>query len=608
MSQVIGNIKKTILYSTLAFLNISIGLSGSESVNEASGSNAVFESMITNAENELHRLQDYLMPDQNRLRKRLLKAIEIGDNSTIIRMFNSGQLKDIMGSIQPTEINKNLIFIIIEQFGRDGFYDIGGLDFAIKYDDIDLFTYVFSESVLNKARIRGSTLIDRLSTIRSNKILDYVLKNYAEVIDFAATTQFRNKELLLLVYNRFGMSEPFEILRASNAFAASGNPLCSLIYKKISSALKSRSSRDWARELESLLAENGLIVGNCTINTKGITYLEKLIQDNDHKRLSPVLSKIDLKDYDPNENHFIYNSDIQSCAAPFGQYAEKLQKIDPWNSGGNYNFEHISFDPLVTVQNGCSALVTLIDGSVWEIENADASEVRRILLREFYGTEAEEPFAAIDIYLSPGHGFMSVDCEGCGNEGKDINIAFGLYPRMDPFDPKHAIRYENTIYDAWNQLLSTAKLHYQPGHIEDEEHRSGYVSKANEMNHVKIRFYVSIEDANKLISLVNEMKTSCNKKEDRCFYHIVQRNCIDFVSEVLASIGIKTDYRLFVRDEQLGHGYFEQVSQGGQLLDTYKASSYSFLKTRPVERSIYNMIDALLKNKLSPSGPSAKNQ
>lgn len=600
------SLKSLVLFTTLFTLNISMSLSSGELINEAGvASHNIVEPMATNAENNLYLLHYYLTNDQIAIRQHLLNAIEIGEETTITHMFNSGVLKSLIGTINPTEINKNLVYIIIDKFGREAFYDVGGLDFVIKYDDIDLFKYAFSDSLLNKIGIGGLTLLDKVSKIKSDKILDYMLKNYAEIIDFSATAQFRNKKLLLLVYHRFGIGEQFELLRASNAFAASGDQLCSLTYKHLSKAMKSKSSREWARELEALLAENNIIDANCTINNKGITYLEKLIQENDINRVPPMFAKLDLNSYDPNESHFIYSSDIKSCAAPYGQYEEKMRRIDTFNTGGNYNVHHIAFDPLVTVQNGCSALVTLIDGSVWEIENADASELRRIFLREFYGVEIEEPFAAIDIYLSPGHGFMSVDCEGCGADGKNLNFAFGLYPRMDPLNPEYAIRYENTISDAWNQLLSKASIHYQPGYIQDEQHRTFKVRTADEMNHVKIRFYVSIEDANKLISLINEMKNNCEKGENKCYYHIVTRNCVEFVQEVLASIGIQTDYRLFVRDEQLGHGYFEQVLQGGQLLDAYKASSYSFLKTRTLSKSMYNLIYAMLPHSKFSSGPSA---
>ncbi|MDP1835469.1 MAG: ankyrin repeat domain-containing protein [Chlamydiales bacterium] len=86
--------------------------------------------------------------------------------------------------------------------------------------------------------------------------------------------------------------------------------------------------------------------------------------------------------------------------------------------------------PLTIAQSSCNVMVRLEDGRVLHLRNVNAVEVRDHLMTAKYGSEwvSDQGANVLVAYLSPGHGFLRLECRNC-DEGQPFNNNRGFYPR-----------------------------------------------------------------------------------------------------------------------------------------------------------------------------------
>jgi|GEM_PF-4527093 len=341
------------------------------------------------------------------------------------------------------------------------------------------------------------------------------------------------------------------------------------------------------------LLDSGIITKNSRIMRNGdVSLLESAIRNNEIKLVQLLLEKNgtnDIMDYHPE--HYIYKNDILSCLSDPDDYC-----LETYLFGCISIIEHIDFNPLITVQNGCSTLVRLIDGSIYEFKNTDAEKFRDDILKEKYGSDYSEEFAVLEIYSSPGHAFIGIICDDCGKGSEAIEYAIGHYPRGDPLNPDLAFSdYDNIIYNKGNQLLAKMKVHNQPGWLADEK-GTGYFKRAYTENHLKLKFVLDKKIVQQIHNNIQAIKEECVNNSHHCYYNLLFRNCVNIVQELMEQSGLKGDYREYFTDEELGHGYFDKFLKGGIDIDNYKASIFSFVATRPFVKSLKNLIYATIQD------------
>lgn len=237
--------------------------------------------------------------------------------------------------------------------------------------------------------------------------------------------------------------------------------------------------------------------------------------------------------------------------------------------------EQVAF-PLTIAQNYCQVMVALENGKILRIPNADAQQVRNYILQQKYGNEAVglTESNVITFYLSPGHGFLRLECQKCDDE-KPHNMNHGFYPTGNFFATrKYAPKKDaNIVYNVMGMLEEA--MGDQKGTVNNE---NWYEDDSDSRNSLKIMFYVDDNQAKAALDRIKEVAASCKSKnpEIACLYNFIQRNCVDFIQEIFVSAGGKGNFAGYFTDEQLNYGYLESPTR----LYEFKAMNYAYLNTR----------------------------
>lgn len=314
-----------------------------------------------------------------------------------------------------------------------------------------------------------------------------------------------------------------------------------------------------------------------------VSLLEASIREGKLLLVNLILENKTLDEITINPNHYIYEQDVLSCLAKGdSNVGEELKK----------HLDFIDFDSMITVQNGCNTLVpTTVFNKLLVFKNTDAQALRRYLLKLKYGPKYEEEEGGVfEIYLSPGHAFMGVECLDCSEDGQSVDRKFGFYGLI------HRIVVLNLgVALAKHELSRKANVpsfafQYVQGKIKNE---SDSLFISNQLNKPKIKIYTSKKAIVAINAMLEETIKACDEKDfENCYYQLFTNNCVGFVQGIYAAQGFEGDYRSLFTDEQLGFGYFQKLNKFGDFYD-HKAASYAYLMSRPGINTLYNLMYAL---------------
>lgn len=268
--------------------------------------------------------------------------------------------------------------------------------------------------------------------------------------------------------------------------------------------------------------------------------------------------------------------------------AESCQTLSEIERLATVSIDEFAF-PLTIMQNNCNAMIRLSDGSILRVRNTDAKKARDIIMERKYGSAwvSDKGANVLTMYLSPGHGFLRLECRNC-NYGRPYNMDRGFYPTGQ----RLAKEVPNLIFN----IEQPTEISDQIGHIQREE---WYENDSLTKNSLKIMMYVDDKAAKSALDQIKDVEYSCqDNPEKACRYHMLERNCVDFVQEVFASAGGTGDFVDYFTEEQLGylplpHRIWE-----------FKAASYGFIRSRGVTKYLLGAIPAKIASTFQWLGSS----
>lgn len=260
--------------------------------------------------------------------------------------------------------------------------------------------------------------------------------------------------------------------------------------------------------------------------------------------------------------------------------AEACQTLSEIEHLAAVSIEDFAF-PLTILQNNCNAMIRLSDGNILRVRNTDAKKARDIIMERKYGSEwvSDKGANVLTMYLSPGHGFLRLECRNCNN-GRPYNMDRGFYPT----GRRLGAEVPNLIFN----IEQPTEFSDQIGNIQREE---WYENDSLTKNSLKIMMYVDDKAAQSALGQIKDVEYSCvGNPENACRYNFLKRNCVDFVQEVFEKAGGAGDFVDYFTEEQLGylplpHRIWE-----------FKAVGYGFIRSRGVIKYLVGAAPAKIVN------------
>jgi len=301
-------------------------------------------------------------------------------------------------------------------------------------------------------------------------------------------------------------------------------------------ALKDALYKQGPTEIAKRLLKNR---GDLTIlnerNSEGITPIQKLAREGEVGLLQPIFARLGLQNIQTNHRANFGREALVSCSSASD---EPLLSEIP--------LDQIDFSPLTLVQNFCGTLLRLKSGKIATLKNTDAQKAHAFFMKK---KEGENLLTA---YLSPGHGFLQLDCPKCGEEytGK----AIGFYPGIG----------------VSGSSLTSKKLRFpfSTGVIELES-----VDESADANELKLMIPLTDAQAKAAHKEIVKTAKACDRVfgAHQCSYGILWNNCVDFVQNIFVKTGIKGHFCDYFSDRQLF-----------QNMDGMGATQYGFIKSRGI--------------------------
>lgn len=385
----------------------------------------------------------------------------------------------------------------------------------------------------------------------------------------------------------------------------------------------------------AMLEDNPEAVKSLNIPENGVTPLMWAARSGNVELVSLLLKKITDQNIITSREGFFTEQDLEACQA------EALKNLD------SLPIQSIAF-PLIIAQNNCNVMIGLNNGKIIKLPNADAKQIKDFILEKKYGTNrGNEAANVLTLYLSPGHGFLRLECGSCDDD-KPYKMTKGLYPtgrlvqttndaptKTNNAPPEEA----NMIFTIVNQIgsgintlvesidsdrkhisktieetskkLEEAKKKYemykneaksaysqltqdQYGNLIDD---TEYEYSSDQTNALKIMFYLDDEQAKTALSTINDVKFSCSQNPEKsCYYNAVNRNCVDVANEVFTSVGGQGYFADFFSNDQLNYGHLESPSR----LWEFKAVNWGYIQSRGIPyylaSGVYQGINNIFNN------------
>lgn len=150
----------------------------------------------------------------------------------------------------------------------------------------------------------------------------------------------------------------------------------------------------------------------------GVTDLQRAARNGNVEMMSLLISRYGDEAFKVDPKAFFTMSDLEACLNE-----SEIEIVE------SLPIDTIAF-PLTVIQNYCSVMIRLENGEILQVKNADAIEVRDMIMLKKYGPKwkSEEGTNVLTFYLTPGHGFMRLECRNC-DDNKPYNANSGYYPQ-----------------------------------------------------------------------------------------------------------------------------------------------------------------------------------
>lgn len=139
---------------------------------------------------------------------------------------------------------------------------------------------------------------------------------------------------------------------------------------------------------------------------------------------------------------------------------------------------------------------------------------------------------------------------------------------------------KSTVWEARLQFRKFRSLAGEQEGMAGDEYESE--QRSIEENHLKIMFLLDDDQARSAFARINEVQQSCHADPgEACVYHVLERNCVDFVQEVYETTDLEGNV----------HDYFtdvEMLNWAPTEVFANKALAYGYLQSRGPDRFIDN--------------------
>lgn len=228
----------------------------------------------------------------------------------------------------------------------------------------------------------------------------------------------------------------------------------------------------------------------------GITDLQRAARNGNVEMMGLLLSRYGDEAVKVDPKAFFTMEDLEACLTPSEIGVVESLPID-----------NVAF-PLTVIQNYCSVMIRLKNGEILQVRNADAVEVRDTIMQKKYGPEwkSEEGANVLTFYLTPGHGFMRLECRNCDGE-KPYNANSGFYPLGQKLEEGRLHAFQRR----WQAEKEAKKEAVRKSVMQPQKALSiaPPESKATEKNVEE--FITKVEDANLIFTIAkNDVTVSIN--------------------------------------------------------------------------------------------------
>ncbi len=356
-----------------------------------------------------------------------------------------------------------------------------------------------------------------------------------------------------------------------------------------------RAVSDSDFELIKLLIESGANLEQ--LNEEGESILETALSNNELEIIKYIIkNKISIDFSDVKLRKMILQSirsgdlallhafqqqkDLQAFLEKESFYGGRYATCLNTDSLESLNFEDLRQEPLTVVQNFCNSIIELKDGNLLKLQGQNAETLYHYLQEKLKIPHGKKSLSKLTVYLNPGHAFLAI-------EHQDKHYLLGLYPNelseKSSGDEEFVFWVQRVVLSSsfsflcsvylkkWNLsigLASTAiglgfsflsdfiktywnPIHYKLGLLMNEAIEERL---SNDNNYLLLSFILEDEQASAALNYIENVKKDCRDSSmEFCTYHVLSRNCLSFVQEVLNAAGFKSHFSKFFEDEQLDH-------------------------------------------------------
>ena len=320
---------------------------------------------------------------------------------------------------------------------------------AIRLHDYKLFKAIFKGGIpyVNTANTKGTTPLLEAAANGDYDIVNELLKSGADpsinipnqdgITPIHAAVASGNTKLVKLLLSH-GAVESINIPNSKKV-----SPLHTAISKKDDKmiqlllrhqAIESINLKDFKQltpfqraiiggrvsAVQQMLAKNPHLAAEINKpDQHGVTHLQRAARSGNMEMMSLLIAHMVEEDIQVNPEASFPLSEAEACEMP-----SEIQQLK------SVPIDQVAF-PLTIAQNSCNVMIRMADSKILRVRNADAKEVRDLLMERKYGSEwkSDQGTNVLTMYLSPGHGFMRLECQNC-DDGKPYNMNRGFWPGM----------------------------------------------------------------------------------------------------------------------------------------------------------------------------------